>query len=407
MSKKEEAESFNRLGWENFMEGKLDKAKKFASEAQSLFHEINDEVGYYDTQHLMGDINLFQGNLKEAQNNFQSCLPFFKKINYGRLPFTLVGIGITYRHQGDLDQAWDYYQQALTLVQNTRRNALSYVLAQIGELQYQKGELEKSFETLKKSVSIIEEEPDQEDPVFSSFPLFWLVPISIDLGEIDQTKEFVQALYQLTKRSDSHFISQFYRVAKALVLKISPRFRNQVQAEELLREVVEENTAWHWIRVFSLINLCEIFLNEFRLNQDLEGLNDIKSNVKKLEKIAQNNQMHSVLVETYILESKLALLEVDLEKAQQLLDQSQSLAKDKDLKMLQFKITNEQNDFHKQIDKWHQFTKVNATMNERIELAHLEDQILEMTKRKLDLSKGDVLNYVKQAQRIVDEMEID
>ncbi len=103
-------------------------------------------------------------------------------------------------------------------------------------------------------------------------------------------------------------------------------------------------------------------------------------------KIAKNQNSHSLLAETYLLKSKLALIEYDIEEARTLLVQAQFIAEEMELKNLSLKISNEYDLFLGQLTKWQEFQASEASLLDRLELSDLDEYVKKMGKRS-DISK--------------------
>ena len=108
-----------------------------------------------------------------------------------------------------------------------------------------------------------------------------------------------------------------YRAVKEPVVE-EPTIKPLVE-----EQVVEEEVAWHEIKVLALLNLCDLLLRELRISGDREILIEIQQHVHRLQEIAKTQYSHRVLAETYVLQAKLALIDLEVSRARQLLNQAQ------------------------------------------------------------------------------------
>lgn len=148
-------------------------------------------------------------------------------------------------------------------------------------------------------------------------------------------------------------------------------------------------------------HFCDLFLLELRLSGDLEVLNEVQNYSFRLLEIAKSQHSFSLLAETYVLQSKLSLLNLDIPKAQNLIIQAYILAEEKSLQNLALKIAEEQNTLNAQIHKWEEFIKRKASVGEIIEFSQIEDYIENIVRTKLLQKDIDVLQY---AQTVRDKM---
>ena len=137
-----------------------------------------------------------------------------------------------------------------------------------------------------------------------------------------------------------------------------------MKAEEILSTIVEEEVVDHSLTVTAMIHLCDLLLFELKMTGEVEILDEVKSLTKRLFEIAKEQSSHSLLAETYVLQSKLALLEMNIEKAQNLLNQALLTAEDKGLRTLAIKIYSEKTSLDTQIEKWKHLAKQKAPLCE-------------------------------------------
>jgi hypothetical protein len=200
----------------------------------------------------------------------------------------------------------------------------------------------------------------------------------------------LQRLQQLNEQADNKIISQRSRVAEALVLKASPRARYRVKAEELFEQVAAEKVVWHELTVEALLNLCDLLLTELRASNDPELLREIQGHVDRLQDVATHQGSSWLLAETYVLQTKLTLMNLNLEDARRLLDQAQQLAEKHGLHRLAMQISSECNTLLDQRGQWKDLIARNASLLERMDLAHLEAQVMRMI-NNLSIELSDTL----------------
>ncbi|MFW9994235.1 MAG: hypothetical protein ACFFD4_19480, partial [Candidatus Odinarchaeota archaeon] len=111
------------------------------------------------------------------------------------------------------------------------------------------------------------------------------------------------------------------------------------------------------------------------------------------------------LVYLYLLKSKLAMLELDITSAQELLKQAQEIAEEKGLRLLEIAITQERNLLVEQLNRWEDIFDQKPSVGEIIELTQLYDLVERMVHKRLFYDEEDINNYAKKAQRMLVKWE--
>jgi predicted amidohydrolase len=97
--------------------------------------------------------------------------------------------------------------------------------------------------------------------------------------------------------------------------------------------------------------------------------------------IAKSQMSYSLLAEAYILQSKFALVEQDIEKARILLSQAHIMTQEKDLYILARKVAHERDLLQLEVDKWQKIIEKNPSRKEMIDFAQLDDYLERMIKK--------------------------
>ncbi len=420
--KKDIADTLVWIGWIYYRKGEYDRAGEYAQQSLVLAKEFGHKPTIGWSLHLNGHIYLQKGELDRAGEYGQQCLALTKELGHKPLlGWTLNLIGVIYHNKGELDRALDYSQQSLALhkelgiksgiatahnnigfsfmdkgeleqalvhleqsltlyeeLGNKRANAPP--LCNIGEIYFLRGEWDQAIAYLEQSLALFEEFGHK---VHASEALYYLVSVAIDQTALEQARRYLQRLQQLNEQEDNKIINQRYRVAEALVLKTSPRALHRGKAEELLTQVVEEEIVSHEVTVAALLHLCDLLLVELRTSDAPEVLGEVQAHVTRLLEIAQQKHSYLLFAETYVLQAKLALVELDVQGARRFLEQAQRLAEEWGLQRLAMRISTEHDTLLDQLGQWEDFIDRNASLAERAELAHLEEQVVRMVRKRV------------------------
>jgi hypothetical protein len=115
----------------------------------------------------------------------------------------------------------------------------------------------------------------------------------------------------------------------------------------------------------------------------VEVLNDLKKYITQLRKIAEQSHSYSIFCETFILQAKLDLINLDLKAARRYLTQAQKIAESYGIKRLAMKISHEHDKLLKLLSSWEKLNESEAPLSERWELAGLNEQIENMVKKRM------------------------
>lgn len=243
-------------------------------------------------------------------------------------------------------------------------------------------------EALELSEELLKKYEKQEPLGDISGSLFHLVGLTIEMGLLEKTKYYFQRFEQIADQSSNRIIIQRFELSKALFLKESSKLLDKAEAMKILKDLIynDKIIADPMPRILrdTMLNLCDLLLEELKVYGNEEVLEEINLLVKKLFETAEKQNSHSLMVETYILESKLALIELDTTKAQQLLSQARILAEEKGMRTLAIKVSNEHDDLIVQIEKLGEMITKDTSLMERLEFTKLDTTLSKMIKRKME-----------------------
>jgi hypothetical protein len=159
------------------------------------------------------------------------------------------------------------------------------------------------------------------------------------------------------------------------LLKRSTRIRDKVKAEELFKQVLEGKPAYFDVTKNILINLCDINLTELSVTSNVEVLDEINEYISQLLTIAERSNSYLIFCETFILQAKLALVNLDVNTARRFLTQAQKIAESYGIKRLTMKISHEHDTLITQLRMWEKLKESETSLSERMKLAGLNNQM--------------------------------
>ena len=250
-------------------------------------------------------------------------------------------------------------------------------------------------------MAICEKESTPSYKVVESEARFYLVAIALEESDIENARKNLQVLKDLSDTvTVKPLINRRFQVAQALLMKSGTRLKEKLKAQDILVKILNEESIDHDLVVMSTIILCELLIDELRLSGDQEVLDEIKKLIYQLLEVAKNQSSFWLLAEVYVFQSRLNLLDLDLKKAENLLDQALILAEEKGLKKLAVKIYNEKINFESQVSQWDNLIERDAPLNDRLDLIQLESLLERMAYKKLESSEEETLNYAQRARQI-------
>jgi len=287
-------------------------------------------------------------------------------------------LGEIYRYRGELEQAIRNYQLARELrVEMGREWWLQIATINIAHVYYQRHELDQATELFQSAAQSYE---NMRNYGSMAYCLFFLVLICIDTQEKDQAQKYLEHLCEISRNQESIFLKQICRGANALILRTSKRATKRARAEEILKELADDDQLdWELVPII-LTNLCDLLLTELINCGEDEVLDELKVYVNKLFTLASKHNSYWLLAETYWLQSKLALVEMRTEKALELLNQAQVIADQKGLQRLAMKISSEYDQLLEEQQKWESLDTEKLTLPERVEAARVGDLVTRMAR---------------------------
>ncbi|MHA1346929.1 MAG: hypothetical protein ACTSO3_11080, partial [Candidatus Heimdallarchaeaceae archaeon] len=99
------------------------------------------------------------------------------------------------------------------------------------------------------------------------------------------------------------------------------------------------------------------------------------------QEIGVKELTYPLLVQTYWLQSRISLLELNAEEAQKLYTKAQAMAEEKGLELMARKISDEHDFLIDQLDLWRKFTTKLPSILEIFELTRIEDMLSQMLRK--------------------------
>jgi tetratricopeptide (TPR) repeat protein len=438
------ADTYNVIGSLYLYKGNLDKALDYYNKSLNIFEELENIPPKSKLLNNIGLIYWQKGDLDKALEYYHKSFTNFQKIgNRQHFAISLSNIGLVYWNMGELNLALDYYESSITiLVEQGSKSELANVYNNIGVIYKDKGELDLSLDYHQMSLTINKELGNKQqiatsflnigevyqykgnlgiarkfymksyelfedigNNLDSIYPIFNLIKIAIYEKLNDEAQQYLQKLKEINEYENNKLIDLSYRLAKALILKTSDRVIKKAEAQHLLQKITEEEVTKFDLTVDAMVNLCDLLLLELRNSGSDEVLKELKVLLSKLLLLAENQHSNIWLINTYLLQFKLSMLELDIENAQLLLTKAHLIAKEKGLRNLELIISSESDLLLSQLNKLEKISKLNPSMSEMHALIQLDDLIERMIHRRIHRDEEEMYQYAEKAKYLLEKLE--
>ncbi|MGY5881684.1 MAG: tetratricopeptide repeat protein [Candidatus Thorarchaeota archaeon] len=373
----------NNLANISASQGELDLALEYHQRGLSIKEKIASKQDIAQSLINIGVVYRLKGNFKQAIEYYNRSLAIQEDLSIGpEFALALNNLGDIYSLTGELNTAIEFYQRAFLIYENMgNKEGIALTLANIGDIHNRKGEPEIAFEYYQRGLSISEE---IENSQLIAVILSDLVRIALDSKDTELVDKSMARFVKVKDETDSSAIDQRYRVASALILKKSKRMRDRIKAGDLLEEVVDEDISDHTVTVSAMIHLCELLLDELKATGEEDTLNKIKTLTQRLVEIAQEQSTHPLIVETYMLQSKLAIVAFEFGQAQELMSKAKMLADEKGLIRLSQIAGGEIELLQHQQNKWESILEQSPSKQELVNLTNMNELLERMVQKTVE-----------------------
>ncbi|UCG02700.1 MAG: tetratricopeptide repeat protein [Candidatus Heimdallarchaeota archaeon] len=377
--------------------GQLNEALEALKISLKSRMEMGDKFGIGEALNSIGVTYFYMGKLNRALDSYLNSLKVKEDLgNIQQLAIAYNNIGDLFHTQGELNKAKHYYQQSLTLFEETgNKEHISNAIHNMGKFYHQTGAFNIALEYFEKALGIAKELGNQ---LTISENLYHLILVSIENNDLDQARDHFQYIQTIAEQEDNPISHQRQLVGEALILKTENRLESKMKALELLGHVIEGEFVNHELNIAALLHSCDLLLFELQIFGDEKVLSEIKVIADQLLVIANQEALHSLIAETYLLQSRLAMIELDLKKAHQLLVKASFIAEKRGLSKLANTILHEMD----LLPKWEKIIDQQPDLKEITELTQIEDLIKRMIRKKVPRSEKEIKNYVLEAKELLE-----
>ena len=104
-------------------------------------------------------------------------------------------------------------------------------------------------------------------------------------------------------------------------------------------EFLDESSVESDLLILVLSNLCDLFLKELQITQNLDVLEEIPPLISQLLEIAEKRHSFTLFAEIYLFKAKIEMIKLNFDPAQKLLTKAQIIARKYNLSRLAINIS--------------------------------------------------------------------
>jgi len=369
--------------------GDFESANKNFDIANEIFKKIDSQQLMTEILLQKGDILIRKGQIDTAIEILRKALMKFDELgNVFAVAQTQQYIGNVYIIQGEIQQALISFNKALEHYKQTKSIIpMIQCLHRIGWVHWHAGNTKQAKEFLINSYTQAKEIQSVFTIVSS---LLGLIIINAELNDIQTAKKYLKELIELDGILKNKIVKVQTNLAKAIIYKTSNVERDKGKAEILFENVISEAVLFFPFTLMAILNLGELLLLNIKKSDDEDSLNKYKELVVKLYVLAKDQNLHSLLAESYWMQSQLAIIDGDAKKAQEFIEQANNLIEEKKLVGLMNRFSERKSFMRTQIPKISKINKNQVPLSKLVDHLQLIEDIKKTQKVVVkDLHKSD------------------
>jgi hypothetical protein len=218
---------------------------------------------------------------------------------------------------------------------------------------------------------------------------------------LEEAKKYHKLLSEINEKSDRNTYRFQTKYSNGLILKASKSFRDWSKAIDIFEQILEEMIDFidSHTKVVVLMNLTELLIIELEQTGEKETLEKVRSNLNEIQSLAEENHLFTLKIDISRLQASFALLEFNIGKAKQILEETLSFAQDKEMQKSIMEIEHDLEALEKQSKLLADLQKENSPITntlKHVKLANGIKKISQETNVEIrDEESGKVIEYRK------------
>ena len=360
-----------------------DKALECFEEVLNYFAEKKDVFRIAHSNHNIGYIYKLKGDLHKALEFTEKAHEFYYEKKFESWWDILPSLAEIYLLIGDFDKALQYEEECLNLHKKTEYSLeIASSLSRICKIYWQKGLQDQAIETAQESLDFFKKTGND---LWIGTVLSELIFFLVEQLEIDSAKEFLKELELVNAKIKVRTLTQKINFSEAILLSKSAKERDRMRSTLLLENLLREELDYAF-HVKILLSLSELLIKELQQTGDREILNKLQKHILDLYSLASTNDSFLLTAEILLLQSKLALVELDIDKAESLLNKASKIADEKKLDRLKATIDLERDIFLEEKKEIEKFDKEDS-LESIVETVDFDNRLKSVKKTSLSVKQ--------------------
>jgi tetratricopeptide (TPR) repeat protein len=360
-----------------FFRDRKDEAIKLGIES---IHNISNNTWKGRLYNRIGSFYWRTGELKNAEVCYNKSMELLSDFGTDSDNATISNnLGILFDVRGELGKALKLYKKALNI--NTKIGDEAQTgsnLVNIGIIYYTQLHTAKAEETLLQALAIFKKFGRFSGVVVVSHQLLLLY---VKLGNKPLANEMFLQIESIARTRDDSLMQSVYLLSKAIILRMSGRLRDTVKAINILKDFIDNPNFEYEHRTSALIQLAGLKLDEYRLLNNYEILDEIKDLINRIHDFAKKNLSYPLVVDTKLLNVRLLVINNEFEKAHKMLKSTYEFLSYNELEHLTEKVKAEEVAFEKNIANIKSLIDMNKEEIAKMEISSIQDYLRTLQKQ--------------------------
>jgi len=367
---------YNRIGIYYVEIGDYKTSLDYFQKAYDIISEKGKRESYIFHLNNIGVINASLGNLDEALKCYETAYKANIKQDLFEYAFlNLHNISSIYYRRGQFDKALELNEKVLAYREKTTdKRGIADTKYILGFIYRDKGNFNKALECFETHLELIQE-IGVKTAIANS--LYNLIYLTSDFNRNELAEKYQKELVQIAEEIDYKNYKKLALLGEAVILRNSEISKDRVRAEALLDQLLLEDFT-QVLHIEILFQLCRLLLSELKATSDEKILSKLQKNISRLIEIGVSGKIPYLIVECLWFKSQLALLNLDFEKARELLNQALNTAEDKGFNFLALKMIKSREELIKQTMELEELVKEAPTISERMDVIMIENGFKEI-----------------------------
>lgn len=350
----------------NITNGDFDKAHVYAQENFILCKELNNKELLATAYYINGWMYMHKGDMRKSAENYKMSLKIREELNNNPydLSHSLFGLGYVYRNLGEFDAAFaclskckgirekignkqdivwtslnlgdvfyaknnarkaqEYYEDSLLLSQKMNYiYGILFSLRRLSSVYEDLKEPQLVKDTLEKALYYSKQLEDVDSEVYS---LFDLIKFCVEAQiETDELNNYLARLRIINETYNNKIFNTIYRLSQALLLKTKKGKHNKDKARNLFREISEEEIITFETTKIAMHNYSVLLAEELKRYLNEETISSQLTDLSERMESSTLHRSYTQVAENFLDLSQVALEDINIDKARELLRNAQYL----------------------------------------------------------------------------------